>query len=48
MRDAMDRQTWQIRSERKADAAERAAISEVVRSAFKDAPHSDGREHLLG
>ena len=37
----------QIRAERVADAAERAAISEVVRTAFENEPHSDQREHLL-
>ena len=37
----------QIRAERVADAADRAAISEVVRTAFENEPHSDQREHLL-
>jgi putative acetyltransferase len=36
-----------IRAERVSDAAERAAISDVVRTAFENEPHSDQREHLL-
>ncbi|TKC87338.1 N-acetyltransferase [Trinickia terrae] len=36
-----------IRVERVQDAAERAAISGVVRAAFESHPHSDQSEHLL-
>jgi putative acetyltransferase len=36
-----------IRAERAADDTERAAVSEVVRTAFVSEPHSDQREHLL-